>query len=174
MPSSSTSRPAPATAAITISVVFRSGSPATRYPISAVRACRLASWNRWLSRSRAGASPMGAAVLAQLQPFPLQELRDVLLTAPAEVHDQEARGPALLRHPVHQRQGVRALQRRHDSLPFGAAVVGSDRLIVGHPQVLGPATLLEQRMLRPHAGVVQPSADRVGAHHLAVAVLEEI
>src|SRR5487761_336051 len=143
MPNSSTSMPALATAPITDSVVVRSGSPATRYPISAALLCSRARRNGRSSPSGRIGSVIGVSAIAQKRLLTVRQLLDVLLAAPAQVDHQQTTGAGPLGDPVHQRQRVRALKGRNYPLALGAAVVGGYRLIVGNREVLGSSALLE-------------------------------
>ena len=67
--------------------------------------------------------------------------------------------------------GVRRLDGRDD--PLGAAEQRKSlhRRGVRYRPVLGPPEVLEQRVLRADAGIVQPGGDRVGLAGLPVLVL---
>ena len=72
------------------------------------------------------------------------------------------------------RHGVARLQRGDDALGATQVVKRLQRFVVGDAHVLGPADVLQEGMLRPHAGVIQAGRDRMGLGDLPVRVLQKV
>ena len=65
-------------------------------------------------------------------------------------------------------------QRRNDALGAAEVVKGRQSLGVGDAHIFGAADVVQKRVLRAHAGIVQAGADAVRLRHLAVVVLQNI
>ena len=105
---------------------------------------------------------------------PLRRGVDVLVPATGQVDQDHPVGPELAAQPQRARDRVRRLDRRDDALGAAEQRERVHRLGVGDRPVLGAAEVLEQRVLRPDAGVVQPRGDRVRLGGLAVVVLQQV
>src|SRR5690348_13138570 len=72
------------------------------------------------------------------------------------------------------RQRMGGLDRGDDPLEARAELEGVERLTVSDGDVLGAADIVEPRVLRPDARIVETSRDRVRVDDLAVVGLQEI
>src|SRR5262245_11335019 len=79
----------------------------------------------------------------------------------------------LRRVALRGRERVRALDRGQDALGRAALAERGERLVVAGGDVLDAADRLQERMLRPHARVVEPGRDGMGLLDLAVLVVEQ-
>src|SRR5712664_3867666 len=69
---------------------------------------------------------------------------------------------------------VQGLERRHDAFEASAQLEGGEGILVGHRDVLDPLQVAKERVLGPHAGIVEPSRDGMRGQHLAVEILEQV
>src|SRR5258708_8398247 len=172
-PSSITSAPALTTACITATVSPGEGSPAVTNGISAERFAARSFSKVAVIRLIGGVSRPGGS-RRERDPRGLADGVHVLVAAAREVHEEDAvlgdrRGEL---HRIGER--VARLERRYDPLEAAERVEGGERLVVGDGHVLRAPHVLEPRMLRAHAGVVEAGGDRVRLLDLPVGVLHEV
>src|SRR6185369_1167770 len=72
------------------------------------------------------------------------------------------------------RNRVGRLERRDDTLFPGKRLETLQRLVIGYRSVLGPPCILEPRMLRPDARIIESCRDRMGMGNLTVTVLQQV
>src|SRR6185436_5547519 len=170
-PSSITSAPAVTNASRIGSVCAGVGSPTVTYGMSAVRPA---------ARSSANAASMrfipGVARGNRLEPKTraLGDRVHVLVAAAREVDEQDL----VLRQRGREACGIgermRGFERRNDAFDAAAVVERSERFGVGDRHVFRAARVLEPRVLRPHAGIVESRRYRMRGDDLAVRVLQQI
>src|SRR5574340_683564 len=86
---------------------------------------------------------------------------DVLVTATAEIEQDEIpRPPALLRVPG-PCQRVRALEGWDDAFEAGQGGERLQGLTVGHRLIQYPTGVLQESVFRPYPGVVESGGDRM-------------
>ena len=105
---------------------------------------------------------------------PLRGGVDVLVAAPREVHEDHRVRPELAAQLERAGDRVRALDRRDDPLGPREQRERVHRRGVGDGPVLRPAEVLEQGVLGPDTGIVQPRRDRVRLGRLPVVVLQQV
>src|ERR1700687_1593195 len=98
----------------------------------------------------------------------------VLVAASGQIHEEglvfRHRGRDL--HRVGER--MTRFERRNDALQPAERVKGFQRFCVRHRDILSAAGILEPRVLRSHARVIEAGGDRVRRLNLAVAILHEV
>src|SRR6266404_869616 len=201
-PSSITSAPAAVSARISGTVAASVGSPAVMYGISATRpAARSLSKVASMRFIRPGlrhhdigaarpsrssscvpccsalvSSPCRIALwpAVELEPGTLGDRVHVLVAAPGKI-DQQHRACRQARRDL-GRIGERVcrLERGNDAFDAAAFAKRGERLVVGDRDVLRAPIVLEPRMLRPDAGIIEPRRHRVGLEYLTVFILQQI
>ena len=69
---------------------------------------------------------------------------------------------------------VARLERRNDAFEAAQIVERLERLVIGHRDVFGAATVLEPGVLGTHAGIIETGGNRVRLDDLAVLILQQI
>src|SRR5207302_10812492 len=98
----------------------------------------------------------------------------VLVAAAREVDEQDR----LLRQGARELGGmgerVRGFKSWDDALATAQFVKCVERFVVGHRDIFGAPAVLEPRVLRADAGVVEPGRDRMRCGDLPVRVLKKV
>src|ERR1700674_1351603 len=203
-PSSITSAPAEVSARISGTVAASEGSPAVMYGISAARPAarslsKVASMRFIGPESHYGdarapkpsrsfflclaglvvdrdSSPCRVALgpAVKLESRALGDGIHVLVAAPGKI-DQQHRAHRQFRCDSYRiGKRMRRFERGNDALDAAAIAKRAERLIVGDRHILRASVVLEPRMLRPDAGIVEPRRHRVGLDDLPVLVLQQV
>ena len=98
----------------------------------------------------------------------------VLVAAPREVDEKQFAGRHRRRDLCGVGERVRRFERRHDAFEVAQIVKRLQRLVVGHRHVFRAPRILEPRVLRADARVIEPRRDRVRFDDLAVRILKQI
>src|ERR1700686_716394 len=69
---------------------------------------------------------------------------------------------------------MRRFERGNDALDATAIAKRGERLIVRDRNILRAPVVLEPRMFRPDAGIVEPCRNRVGLDDLTVLILQQV
>jgi hypothetical protein len=112
--------------------------------------------------------------LLKLGPEGVGDGEDVLVAAAAEIHQHDALRPQVAGDLADAGEGVGGFEGGDDALQFGAELEGGESLVVGGADVLGATDVMQERVLRADAGVVEAGADGVGVQDLAVLGLQQI
>src|SRR5680860_253068 len=107
-------------------------------------------------------------------PGELRNLRDVLISAPAQAHDDRARpGPGVaLTEKVSDR--VRTFERWDDAFEARELLERIERLSVRYAGIRRAAGILIGGVFRTHTRIVQTRGDGVRGRHLPMFVLEKV
>src|SRR5579871_2920221 len=170
--------------------VSPSGSQASMNGINAPRPSNFSAANRAAMRLISSPSPRGLGprsgpreggggvppLAPRSQPYPqmLRHRENVLIPPPAQIHQDDLILPHRRREFCHMRQCVRRLQCRNDPLGPRAQLKRRQRLFVGRRHILNASDVMQPRMLRPDARIIQSGADRVRLDDLPVIILQQI
>src|SRR5690606_37947849 len=181
-PSSMQSAPAATSACITGTVASSEGSPAV---MKGIRALRPSARRRAKAESmrliagapgsaRAGARGTGKTCrrrpASEFDAFARGDGVHVLVPTTGQVAQHQLVLRQLARQLDRLGHRMAGFQRRQDAFGPGQAMEGFQCLLVGDPDVLGTAAVLEESVLRADAGIVQAGGDRMGLGDLAVVV----
>ena len=99
---------------------------------------------------------------------------DVLVAATGQIQHHQMLLRAFRRELDHLGQGVRGLERGNDALELRTKQESVKRLFVGRREIGHPANVIEPRMLRPDAGIVEAGGNRMAFDDLTVVGLQKI
>src|SRR4051794_25392022 len=142
------------------------GNPAGRYPTSAARPS---------ARARVNASPLltcGGSRIEQAEPA--AGGGDVLVPATGEVDQQHGVGAELLRDLASAAERMRGLDGRDDAFGPAQQLERLHRRRVRHGAIDRTSAVVQECVLRPDAGIIQPGGDGVRVERLSVLVLQHI
>src|SRR5690606_26672512 len=98
----------------------------------------------------------------------------VLVAASAEIHHDDLVTAHLRRAPDDLGEGMARLQRRDDALETGEKLERLERLMIEDRNIFDPATVLQPRMLRADARIVEAGRDRMTLLALPVFGMQQI
>ena len=99
---------------------------------------------------------------------------DVFVAAAGKIDDGDGfSGEVCLFCEYEPGQGVRAFQRGQDAFQPGEQAERIQHALIVDGDILGTAGVLEIRMFRPDAGIIQPGGDALGFVNLAVFILQD-
>mmetsp|Transcript_47820 Transcript_47820/g.93401 ORF Transcript_47820/g.93401 Transcript_47820/m.93401 type:complete len:411 (+) Transcript_47820:97-1329(+) len=111
---------------------------------------------------------------SHIDPHNLCNLWHILVTATGHINHEILPRSHLLRQLNRMIYSVAGLESRNHTLIFAHHFETFQRFIVGDCHVLGPPTVLQEGVLRPHAGVVEPCTDTVRVPRLSRRLLDEV
>src|ERR1700742_1099017 len=101
----------------------------------------------------------------------MRDREHVLVAAAGEADGDELVLRHARRHAHRMRHRVRGFERGDDALELAEKLERLERILVAGREILHPALVLEPRMLRAYAGIIEAGRDRMRLQDLPVAIL---
>src|SRR5258708_37603791 len=116
-------------------------------------------------------SPVARSAFSRRVPSATIDRIHVFVAPTGKTDEQPDARSHLLGDDPRLMQRVGRLQCRHDPLEARAKLEGGERVLVGYPDVLHALGVMQVRVLRSHAGIVEARGYRMRRHDLAIAIL---